>query len=187
MRGNRRQSEAIKRQSDVIGDNQCQSESIRGNQRQSERGRRQSEAIRCNQMQSKAKAIRCNQMKSKAISSQAASWRGHSSEVFRGNHGQSEVINGRTAPWRCQPSKAIKGNQRQSVDGQRLGGVNHRRQSVAIKGCTIGGDQMQSVAIRWQSVDGQRLGGVYNQRRQLEAIGGNRRQSRGNQSQSEPI
>ena len=175
MRGNRRQSEAIKRQSDVIGDNQCQSESIRGNQRQSERGRRQSEAIGG------------NQMPSKAISSQAASWRGHSSEVFRGNHGQSEVINGRTAPWRCQPSKAIKGNQRQSVDGQRLGGVNHRRQSVAIKGCIIGGNRMQSVAIRWQSVDGQRLGGVYNQRRQLEAIGGNRRQSRGNQSQSEPI
>ena len=73
-----------------------------------------------------------------------------------------------------------RGNQGQSVVGQRLGGVNHQLQSVAIKGCTIGGNRMQSVAIRWQSVDGQRLGGVYNQRRQSEAIGGN-------QCQSEPI
>ena len=117
----------------------------------------QSKAIGGNQSQSVE--IGGNQRQSEAISRWAAApSRGQSSEVIRDNHG----------------------NQGQSVVGQRLGGINHRRQSVAIKGCTIGGNRMQSVAIRWQSVDGQRLGGVYNQRWQSEAI-------RANPSQSEPI
>ena len=91
MRGNRRQSEAIKRQSDVIGDNQCQSESIRGNQRQSERGRRQSEAIRCNPRQSEA--IRANQRQS---------------EVIRGH--QSEAIRCRAVPWGVEDHHALEGS-----------------------------------------------------------------------------
>ena len=118
-----------------------------------------------------SKAIGGNQRQSEAISGWAAApWRGQSSEVISGNH---------------------RGNQGQSVVGQRLGGgVNHQLQSVAIKGCTIGGNRMQSVAIRWQSVDGHRLGGVYNQRRQSEAIGGNQCQSepiRGHERQSDVI
>ena len=163
INGNQRQSERKIRgnrwQSVAISGNQWRQ--LRGNQWQSVVGqqrlgvvkRRQSDAIRDHQLQSDA--IRCHQCQS--VASSGNKWQ--SVAAMRGNQWQSVVGQQRLLAWsnegsqrqsetiRCNQmqSDAISGdqwqsvvircNQRQSVVGpQRLGGVNHWRQSASIKG-----------------------------------------------------
>ena len=165
--------------------------------------------MRGNQLQSVE--IGCNQRQS--VVKQRLGARGQSSKAIRarisGNQSSSDVTDDQSQP---EPiCETMRGNQRQSVEigcnqrqsvvEQRLGGVNHRRQSVPVSVAirahqtiranqsqseTMRGNQRQSVEIRCnqrQSVVEQRLGGV-NHRRQSVPVSV---AISGNQSQSEPI
>ena len=111
-----------------------QSETMRGNQLQSVE-------IGCNQRQSVVKQrLGARGQSSKAISARISGNQSSSNDQSQ-NQSQSETMRGNQ-----RQSEEIGCNQRQSVVEQRLGGVNHRRQSVPVS-VAISGNQSQSEPI----------------------------------------